>query len=329
MSAVPFRNSFETIEDVKAAHGDWTAMAIRLADGSYTRQAQADYRLRRLLQIAADTVRKPLSDCRVLDLACLEGHYAIEFALHGAETVAIELREANIAKAAFAADKLGLKNLTLYQDDVRNLSLDTHGRFDIIICSGILYHLPGPDAAQLIHTMHACCQGILILDTFIATRQDLEIEFNAARYGGTLYVEHKEGASKAEKLGDLWASVDNETSFWFHLPALMDLLHSAGFTTAADVTLPTTPMWAYDRRTFLCIAGTSVEVRSTEHALTAAHARITIPNPKAVHASQIQRSALYKAAKTYFPQSVKTIIKRLFAVVAGREIGTSPFSKGQ
>jgi 2-polyprenyl-3-methyl-5-hydroxy-6-metoxy-1,4-benzoquinol methylase len=327
MATNAWRNSFETIEDVKAEHGDWTAMSIRLQDGNYTREAKEDYRLRRLLQVAADTVNKPLSECRVLDLACLEGHYAIEFALHGAEAVAIELREANIAKAAFAADKLGLEGITFYQDDVCNLSLETHGRFDIIICSGILYHLPGPAAAQLIHTMYECCDGILLLDTFIATREDVQTEFRGASYGGTIYVEHDEGASEEEKLSDLWASVENETSFWFHLPALMGLLQSAGFTTAADVTLPTTTIWAYDRRTFLCIAGKPVEVLSSELTQAAGHAKMLIPNPKAVHASQIKRTFLFRFTKKYFPQRIKDLIKRTYLILTGRAIGGSPFSK--
>ena len=69
------------LQGVIREHGQWTAMAIKLRDGSYTRQSGPDYRLRRLLQVAADLVHKPLSQCRVLDLGCLEGHFAIEFFL--------------------------------------------------------------------------------------------------------------------------------------------------------------------------------------------------------------------------------------------------------
>jgi 2-polyprenyl-3-methyl-5-hydroxy-6-metoxy-1,4-benzoquinol methylase len=67
---------------------------------------------------------KPISQARVLDLACLEGHYAIEFALHGAEVTAIEIREANIAKARYAKEQMGLGRLRLVQDDVRNVSVE-------------------------------------------------------------------------------------------------------------------------------------------------------------------------------------------------------------
>src|SRR5687768_3012721 len=66
------------LQQVVAEHGPWTAMAIKLADGSYTRAPAVDHRLGRLVQMALDLSGKPLSAARVVDLGCLEGHYAIE-----------------------------------------------------------------------------------------------------------------------------------------------------------------------------------------------------------------------------------------------------------
>jgi 2-polyprenyl-3-methyl-5-hydroxy-6-metoxy-1,4-benzoquinol methylase len=87
-------------------HGAWTAHCIYLGEGIYTfdepQVPRADSRLRRCLQVAADMVLEPLDKIRVLDLACLEGMFAIEFALHGARVVGIEGREVNLAKAQFA-----------------------------------------------------------------------------------------------------------------------------------------------------------------------------------------------------------------------------------
>jgi 2-polyprenyl-3-methyl-5-hydroxy-6-metoxy-1,4-benzoquinol methylase len=81
--------------------GPWTAGSIHLADQIDTfDEPHWDARLRRFVQIAADLAGKPLEKLRVLDLACLEGQYGIEFALHGADVLAIEGREANLRESA-------------------------------------------------------------------------------------------------------------------------------------------------------------------------------------------------------------------------------------
>src|SRR5262245_52406156 len=103
-------------------YGPWSAHNILLGGDVYTigkGVAGDEVKLRRILQCVADAAGKPLESLRVLDLACLEGLYAVELARHGAQVVGIEGREANIAKAQFAKDVLALKRLELHQDDVR------------------------------------------------------------------------------------------------------------------------------------------------------------------------------------------------------------------
>jgi hypothetical protein len=53
----------------------------------------------RITQIVCDFSRKPLSESRVLDLACLEGHSSAEMALRGAQVLAIEGRRSNLERA--------------------------------------------------------------------------------------------------------------------------------------------------------------------------------------------------------------------------------------
>ena len=72
-----------------------------------------DDRLTRLVPARVRPAAKPLAETRVLDLACLEGHYAIEFGLSASRVVGIEVREANIAKARFAKEALGLDRVEL------------------------------------------------------------------------------------------------------------------------------------------------------------------------------------------------------------------------
>jgi hypothetical protein len=43
---------------------------------------------------------------------------------------------------------MGLPNVEFVTDDVRNFSRERYGAFDVVICSGILYHLPGKDGCR-------------------------------------------------------------------------------------------------------------------------------------------------------------------------------------
>src|SRR4051812_28348623 len=231
-------------------HGEWTAMAIKLPDGSYTRAPAVDHRLRRLLQVASDVSKKPLAECRVLDLACLEGHYAIEFAAHGAEVLGTEGRAVSVAKCDYAKDALGLSNLRFVRDDVRNFSVSKHGKFEIIICSGILYHLVADDASRLLNSLHEACSGILLLDTFISVSGREKLDVGGQVLRGHHYHEHVE---KEDKESKLWASLDNDRSFWFTAPSLMNLLVEAGFTSVMDVMVPDMPGNLHDRKTYVAV----------------------------------------------------------------------------
>ena len=305
----------DRLQQVVEKHGPWTAMAIKLPDGTYTRRPAADNRLRRILQVAADLVRKPLAQCRVLDLACLEGHYAIEFALHGCEVVGIEGREASVAKCDFVKNELVLDRARFVQDDVRNLSSEKYGLFDIIICSGLLYHLPARDAWGLLQSMHETCKGIIILDTFIAFSSQLTVEIDNSIYHGHIYREHDETETAEEKQKKLWASLDNDASFWFTEPSLMNLLARAGFTSAFDVLTPTMPGNLRDRKTYVAIKGTTVEVVSSEETNQQKHTDIPEGENPRFDASQIRRGKLFATAKRLLPQPVKNAIKPALRLV--------------
>ena len=83
-------------------HGEWL-FNIPLPYNLSTRKGEdlPDTRLKRILQIASDVSCKPLSECRILDLGCLEGKYSIEFGLHGADVTGVEIRDTNIKRAIF------------------------------------------------------------------------------------------------------------------------------------------------------------------------------------------------------------------------------------
>ena len=249
--------------ELSERYGEWTAHNIRLSEGFSTRGdvPARTQRLRRVLQLATDLTGRPLSELRVLDLGCLEGQYAVEFALHGAEVVAIEGREANIAKAALARDALGLERLELRHEDVRSLDPDTHGRFDVILCLGLLYHLDRDDVFGFLRTMRDCCSGLLILDTHIALRGRTVHRDGGQEYRGIEYVEHSERARADQRAADLWASLDNPRSFWPTLPSLVNALSHAGFSSALECRLPS-PDPRQDRITLVALTGSEPELRS-------------------------------------------------------------------
>ncbi|MGH7341037.1 MAG: hypothetical protein ACREKH_11150 [Candidatus Rokuibacteriota bacterium] len=57
-------------------------------------------------------------------------------------------------------------------------------------------------------------------------------------YRGHRIREHAEGTTAEAKAGQAWASLDNETSFWFSKPSLLNLLARVGFNAVYEVASP-------------------------------------------------------------------------------------------
>ena len=296
-------------ERIVAQHGRWTAMSIDLGQGRSTRPPAADWRLRRIVQAAADLLGKPLSEARILDLACLEGQYGIEFAMHGASVVGIEIRESNLVKARYAQQELGLKNIRFIQDDVRNLSRAKLGGFDIVICSGILYHLDVPDVFDFVRRMYEICDRLVLIDTQIALSAQVSVSNGGRVYSGLWYKEHDEQADAAKKYEDLWASIDNNRSFWFTHPSLCNLIADVGFSSMLRVENPEMPATGIDRHTYIAVKNNPARILSSHvtNELVASHRpelNDAPPNP-----IQFNRGPLFRFLKAALPQPVKGGIK--------------------
>jgi hypothetical protein len=236
------RNSEElqhALDDLTRKYGEWT-YDIPLPFNVWTRgnEQLPHTRLRRIVQIVNDLSEKSLNESRILDLACLEGIFSMEFAKHGANTVGVEIREANFNKAVFCAEALELHNLEFRQDDVRKVSLQSYGRFDAIVCSGILYHLPAADAASLINRMYEMVNRVVVIDTHVALEPIERLALAGDEYWGQTFREHAENASPDEKARALWASADNTTSFLFTRPSLINILDKAGFSSVYECFTP-------------------------------------------------------------------------------------------
>ena len=190
----------------------------------------------------------------VVDLGCLEGGYSVEFARMGFNTTGIEVRQDNIDKCNYVKQQIGLDNLKFVKDDVRNLK--NHGRFDITLCYGLLYHLENPVA--YLKTICENTNKLLVLHTHYANEHDFRYSlgvlnnlyrpfekrikplytkrnFKLGRltshegYRGRWYKEWNAGTPENKVSKMLWASHGNDKSFWLLKRDLLKALYAVGF----------------------------------------------------------------------------------------------------
>jgi SAM-dependent methyltransferase len=83
---------------------------------------------------------------RILELGSLEGGHSFELArLPDVEkVVGIEGRQYNVDRANFARRLLKLRNVEFITANIETLDFTNLGRFDVVFCCGLLYHLPEP-----------------------------------------------------------------------------------------------------------------------------------------------------------------------------------------
>lgn len=106
---------------------------------------------------------RPIEQCRVLELACGDGSNLIPMAygLPGSEFVGIDLAGSAVAQGAATIAALGLRNITLRQLDVMDVS-GTLGPFDYVIAPGIYSWVESPvrDRILAVCRAHLAPQGI-------------------------------------------------------------------------------------------------------------------------------------------------------------------------
>jgi SAM-dependent methyltransferase len=82
---------------------------------------------------------------RVLELGALEGADTLAMSRHPGTTVlALEGREDNARRAQFVLEVHGATNAEVRQADVETLDFPALGRFDAVLCAGLLYHVQEP-----------------------------------------------------------------------------------------------------------------------------------------------------------------------------------------
>jgi SAM-dependent methyltransferase len=217
-------------------------------------------KVRRVMQLTSDLGSRPFADMRILDLGCGEGVYAIEAGLRGADVVALDARTARMADGARCAERHGLANVTFRQEDVRGLSRDTHGEFDVVYCLGLLYHLDGPDLFSLLERIHELCRDVLIVDTLVSLQGGAELAHRDSVYEGEWWREHDDEDSAEVRRGRVLRSIDNTFAFRLTRDSLVRALHDAGFSSVLQCHAPPEPGKAEDRITLAALKGERVQI---------------------------------------------------------------------
>lgn len=155
----------------------------------------------------------PTGPLRVLDLACRTGAFSVAVGGQGMKVLGIEGRQDNLDEAPEHP------NVTYELADVRLLSRERYGTFDVVLCLGLLYHLDASDALNLLKAMAEVTTGMAILDTHISCNGTDVVNVEGHAFSGHAY---------AEPDGP-WSSIGNDASWWFTAQSLQELTTLAGW----------------------------------------------------------------------------------------------------
>ncbi len=129
--------------------------------------------------------------------------------------LAIEGREANLRKARFVQELLGVKNVEFVQGNLEEVDLARYGKFDAVFCCGLLYHLPKP--WEFLARLPAVAPILYLWTAYAGEKEAIALP-NGMR--GKI---HSEGGS-AEPLSGL-----SPTATWLTLDCLRACLVTAGY----------------------------------------------------------------------------------------------------
>ena len=221
---------------------EFIAHNIRLDDGRLTMpdlgwtldQSTVVHATNRLLKLAFPG---GLTGRSIVDLGCLEGGHAVEFARAGMASTGIEIRDSNFANCQFVKQNLSLPNLDFVQDDANRIG--NYGPFDAIFCSGLLYHLDTP--RKFLMEASQVCRRIILIHTHVAWPHETPARafFNLSplceneNATGRWLTEHYDPpASELDAMKQ--SSWENRRSFWLEKKCLIQILLDAGFDSVFE-----------------------------------------------------------------------------------------------
>jgi SAM-dependent methyltransferase len=185
---------------------------FRIGDASYGGGvgAESDARIDQFFQFAPEVAT-------ILETGSLEGAQTFLLARHPGvrRVLAIEGREANLRKARFVQELLGVKNAEFVQGNLEEVDLSRFGKFDAVFCCGLLYHLPRP--WEFLERLPAVAPILYLWTAYCSDKEAVDLP-NGLR--GKI---HGEGGPD-EPLSGL-----SPTAAWLTLDCLLGCLNASGY----------------------------------------------------------------------------------------------------
>ena len=213
---------------------NFTAHNIQFPDGTvsmpnYPTLLADEPRCRAAMRLLRMLYGDGLAGRRIVDLGCLEGGYAVEFARAGMDALGLEVRPSNFENCRYVQGKVGLPNLRFVRDDAWNV--EKYGPFDVAYCCGLLYHLDRP--REYVRLLGKVVNDAVVINTHFApwepeTRFGLGELTNHEGLPGRWVEEHGE-TDEAELDKLKWSSWRNPRSFWIAREGLLQAINDADF----------------------------------------------------------------------------------------------------
>lgn len=185
----------------------------------------------------------PLEGVRALDLGSHEGYNSFDLYECGCrEVVGVELRDRLLRSAEETRRKLAYDGVRFVRADVREVDELGLGRFDLCLCSGLLYHMQNP--YNLLKRIRNVCR-ILMLETHVSPpwhlyfltrkkyRQNLSVRTHRVTLDGHRFSGRLNVFPPEQDMLETSGSIVSRCSFWLDRASLKAALELAGFRIVA------------------------------------------------------------------------------------------------
>lgn len=184
-----------------------------------------------------------LEGISAIDLGSNEGYNSFDLKDHGCSTVlGVEGREKYLKIAEKERIQLGYSDVSFKNLDVRKIDQLLKRKFDLCLCSGLLYHLQEP--VDFLCRLRKICK-VLALETHIAPewysyflakpkyRGNIDRQKSTVEFAGVQLTGRWNNFPTEVDMGQTTASLDSHQTFWLDKKSLKKGLELAGFSIRA------------------------------------------------------------------------------------------------